>query len=137
MKLLVIKQFDHSLKPAFDSDLEKMKKLKVGELYEVEYKKPRNIKFHRKYFALINLTFENQEIYKDITRMRTELTKACGFYDEYLNHKGNVCYEAKSISFAQMDETEFSELYNKFLDIIIEVFNFDRELIEKELESFY
>lgn len=137
MKVLVIKQFDHSLKPAFDSDLEKMKKLKVGELYEIEYKKPRNILHHRKFFGLLNVVFENQEIYNNIDIMREELTKACGEYDTYTNHKGIECYKAKSLSFASMCQVDFDLFYSKFLDVVITIFKFDRELFEQELESFY
>ncbi len=136
MKITVVKQYDNTLKAAHDSDLEEMKKLKAGETYQFDFTKPRNIKFHNKFFALLNMTYQNQEIYNDITRMRKELTKACGFYESYLNHKGNRVYEAKSISFSSMDEAEFTNLYNKFLDVIIVIFKFDRDTIEENLESF-
>lgn len=137
MKIAVIKGFDHKLIAAHDSDLELIKKMTTGEMYEFEFKKPRNIKFHRKFFALLNLTYENQQIYNDITRMRKELTKAVGYYESFLNHKGVLVYEAKSISFASMDEIEFSQFYNKFLDVIIKIFKFDKETIEENLENFY
>ena len=137
MKINVVKTTSQQLIAAYDSDLETIKKLKVGQEYQIDIKQPRNINFHRKFFALINLTFDNQEIYDNIDFMRKELTKACGFYDVFRNHKGNLVYEAKSISFAKMDELEFEQLYNKFLDIIIQIFKFDRKLIESELENFY
>jgi Protein of unknown function (DUF1367) len=137
MKFLAVKTMGHALKPAFDSDLEKVKKMKVGETYSIEVKKPRNVAHHRKFFALINLTFENQEIYDNIDFMRSELTKAAGFYDHYLNHLGISCYVSKSISFANMDQFDFDIMYNKFLDIIIKVFKFDRDTIEDELVNFF
>ncbi len=49
------------LKPNYDTDQEQIKKckFKIGETYEIEYKKPRNVKYHRKYFALLNLCYSN------------------------------------------------------------------------------
>ena len=48
----------NSLIPVGDSDFEAVQKLKRGEIYSSEVTAPRNIKFHRKLFALLNLTFD-------------------------------------------------------------------------------
>lgn len=48
------------LKPMYDEDYEEKKKLKIGEVYEATIKRPRNLSFHKKYFALINLAWEYQ-----------------------------------------------------------------------------
>lgn len=137
MKILLTKKPDGSLLPSYTTDYDKLKKIKVGETVSCEIKKPRNIFFHRKFFALINLVFENQEIFNNIEYLRKELTKAAGYYDSYINHKGVVCYEAKSISFAKMSQDEFDDLYNKFLDVVVEVFNFEKELVKEQIEEFY
>jgi hypothetical protein len=98
---------NNSLKAFGDSDLEMLKKMKAGDFFECDIKKPRNLAFHKKFFALINMVYQNQEIYNNIDTLRKELTKASGFYEEYINHKGIKCYEAKSISFAKMEQHEF------------------------------
>lgn len=126
MELYLVKQFNGTFKPANDSDYEKTKKYKVNDIIKFEATKPRNIKFHKKFFSLINMVFQNQEVYTDINNLRKELTKACGYYTEYINHKGITVYEAKSISFAKMDEFEFETLYNKFLDKVVEIFKWDK-----------
>ena len=82
--------------------MRKLKKIKVGEEYQCDIKQPRNYKFHRKFFALINMVYENQDIFINIDHLREELTKATGYYDSYINHKGATVYRAKSISFAKM-----------------------------------
>ena len=61
MELTLIKQFDNSFKLAYDSDFEKAKKIKPLKEVKCKITQPRNIKFHRKFFALINLVYDNQE----------------------------------------------------------------------------
>ena len=136
MEFYLSKQFNGTYKPAYDSDLEKSKKHKVNDIIKFEATKPRNIKFHKKFFSLINMVFQNQEVYTDINNLRKELTKACGYYTEYVNHKGITVYEAKSISFAKMDEHEFEELYNKFLDVVVLIFKWDRVDILDNLNEY-
>lgn len=47
-----------SLIAAHDSDAEAIQKLKHGTVYKADVVAPRNIKFHRKLFALLNLAYE-------------------------------------------------------------------------------
>jgi len=136
MKIAVIKQMNGSFLPANNSDYELAKKLKVGKQYQAEIKQPRNYDFHKKFFALIELVFDNQEIFDNKEFMRKELTKAAGFYDVYLNHKNVECYEAKSISFASMSQNDFDKLYERFLDVVVKIFKFDKESIEENIQEF-
>jgi len=137
MKVFLVKQGNNSFLPSHNSDYDALKKIKVGQTVSCEIKQPRNIGFHRKFFALINMVFENQEIYDNIDFLRKELTKKAGFYDVYTNHLGVKCYEAKSISFAKMNQDEFEELYQRFLDAVEYIFKFDSELIKENIENFY
>src|SRR4051812_48782179 len=67
------------LVPMYDTDLENKKKLKVGSEYLVSVKMPRNIRFHRKIFALYNLVFQNQETYRFLDDLRRDITIEAGF----------------------------------------------------------
>ena len=121
----------------YDTDLENKKKLKVGYEYLVTVKMPRNIKFHRKMFALYNLVFQNQETYRFLDDLRHDITIEAGFYRERTNIYGEIIKEAESISFANMDEDVFSELYNRSLDVIVKYFHFDKQSMIDEIEQFY
>jgi hypothetical protein len=136
MDIYLVKQLNNTLKAANDSDLEKLNKIKMNEMVKCVMTKPRNIKFHRKFFSLINMVFQNQEVYSDIDNLREELTKACGYFDSYINHKGITVYKAKSISFSKMDNTEFEELYNKFLDVIVLIFKWDKSDIIDNINEY-
>lgn len=56
-KIYMMRQ-GNSLVPVDDSDLEAVQKLKHREIYCNDVTAPRNLKFHRKLFALLNLTFD-------------------------------------------------------------------------------
>lgn len=109
-------------------------RLKNGDEILLTWKKPRNVKFHRYYFKLLQLVFDNQEIFVNIEHMREELTKAAGYYEHYINHKGVDCYKANSIAFDSMDEAEFEIFFDRFFDAVFNVFGIDKEDLKSELE---
>lgn len=137
MKVFLVKQGNGSFLPSHNSDYDSLRKIKVGATVSCDIKQPRNVLFHKKFFALINMVYENQEFYDNIDFLRKELTKKAGYYDTYTNHKGTLCFEAKSISFASMSQEDFDDLYQRFLDAVEDVFKFDSELIKQNIEDFY
>lgn len=137
MKLLLVKGLNGSLKPAYDADYENLKKIKAGATVECEIKQPRNIKFHRKFFALINLVYTNQEIYNNPEHLRYDLIVESGHYIVRKNIHGEDIMEPKSISFASMDETEFNSLYNDVVDTICKYFHFGKEELIEEVAQYF
>ena len=138
MKILVVKTINGFLKPAYDSDFENFNKMPINETFEIEYTKRRNSKFHRKYFALLKLAFENQNDYRTLEEMRYDITIVCGYYNEFVNKiTGEVYKKADSISFSQMDNIKFSELYEKTKDVISKWLGIDNETIEQEIEQYF
>jgi hypothetical protein len=137
MKLLVIKT-QSGLKPVYDSDYEIYIKIPIGEQFEIEYKKQRNLKFHKKMFALFKLAFENQEAYSNLNDLRRDLTITAGYYTESANVlTGEVFKHAKSISFASMDGMEFNNLYEAIKTVIIEWLGVTDEQIETEILQYF
>lgn len=137
MEISLSKSLNGTFKPVYPSDFEAAKKIKAGDVYLFKCNKPRNYEFHKKYFALINMVFENQERYKNIDHLRKDLTIEAGYYDEYTDLHGTLQREAKSISFAKMEGFEFDELYNKTLDVICQYFHFDKEEIQQNIVEFF
>jgi hypothetical protein len=137
MKIALTKQMNNSFIASYDSDYDKVKKLKQGEVYFFEVKQERNIKFHIKFFALIKMIFENQEHYDNSDILRGDLIVSAGYYDEHTTVWGEVRKEPKSISFASMDEEEFGKLYSAVLDEIVKHFNFDKQEIIDNVEQYF
>jgi hypothetical protein len=118
------------LAPADAEDVEALQKVKLGQVIHADFKQMRNVKFHRKYFAMLNLAFDNWEppetTHNDIVcvknreRFRKDVQIAAGFYDIVVNLRGEPRAESKSISFANMDDTEFEQVYSAVADVILQ-----------------
>lgn len=124
-------------KPAYESDIELSKKIKLNEVYEYEFKKPRNYMFLKKFFALVNLVYQNQEQYNNIEHLRRDLIIESGNYDLRYDLNGVEVREAKSISFAKMSQKDFDKLYSDVIDVIIKYFHFDKEEILLNVEQYF
>jgi hypothetical protein len=108
-----------------DEDYELLKKVKVGTIVKAKIVQPRNVKFHRKFFALINaawdcLTEQQRTNLRSKDTFREQLLITSGFSEPLFDINGQQFLErAKSISFAKMDEPFFNEVYNRVLDTIL------------------
>lgn len=108
-----------------DEDYELLKKVKVGTIVKAKIVQPRNVKFHRKFFALINaawdcLTDAQRTNLRSKDTFREQLLITSGFSEPLFDINGQQFLErAKSISFAKMDEPSFNEVYNRVLDTIL------------------
>jgi hypothetical protein len=134
MKLYLVKT-DFALYPAHASDADELKKLASGEVMEVEIKKARNWKFHKKFFALIKVGFESQQMFDEMTSYRYWITMKAGHYTMHGTGKG-VMYLPKSIAFDKMDDLEFSDLFRDVQNAIIREHKITAEQINENLELF-
>ena len=138
MKLLVEKTHNGYI-PAFDSDYElrKLDKHKVGEKFWIDIKIARNYLFHKKYFAMLKLAFENQEKFQDLTEFRLLAQMKAGYYKEVKTEKG-IVYMPSSISYDSLDNTAFEQLYNKVHDVLWKEYfsGIDNEVLQNEILNF-
>jgi hypothetical protein len=135
MKIALIKHFN-GLKAAYNSDLENLKKLKEGVIYEVNIKKPRNLMFHRKFFALINLVFENQEVFDNAEDLRYYLIMKAGFYKKVKTPTGEM-FIPKSLKFDKMDNVEFEEVYNGVIKVIEKELLITKQDILENIQEYF
>ena len=139
---------DYQVTPAFPSDRGLINKLKKDHIYEATIVQPRNGKFHRKFFALLNMTLENlpenfhiiiksgkyagRMVYiETLEGLLDNLKILVGHVEYQFSVTGEMYIKPKSISFAKMDEAEFSEFYDRCIDKILA--NFLVGLTEKEI----
>lgn len=139
MKIFVkYNKYDNKLSPVYLSDYDGLQeaKLKHGEEYEAEIKKKRNYEFHKKFMALINICHANQENFEEFEDTRKYITIKAGYKRKVTMPNGYVQIEAKSISFANMDEIEFEQLYNKSIDAVIKFLQITKEELLDEILNF-
>lgn len=123
------------LVPLYPSDFDEKRKLKLGNDYEVTVVNPRNIGFHKKFFALVNVGHENTKLKMPFETYRRYVIMKAGYFKTYQTTKGTY-YEAESISFANMDQSQFEEVYSRVLDVIIKDIGAVPQDIEKVLINF-
>lgn len=136
----------HGLIPLYDEDYDEKKKLKLGATYEVSVKLTRNLQFHRKYFKLLALAWEFQNevtteefFQNNFEKFRKTVEIAAGICDTiYSIERREFIDIPKSISFDQMDDAEFRNVYNRVKDVLYKVFlrRISIEEFEKQLINF-
>ena len=112
------------------------RRYKFGDLKEIDITETRNIKFHRKFFAVINLTFQNQDKYDNDTFFRKALTIESGYYHWIPLMDGTKTKEADEIKFTKMDDLQFEDLYNKVFNLFLHILGLKSEELELELLKF-
>jgi hypothetical protein len=123
------------LVPLYPSDQDEKRKLKLGNDYKVVITNPRNLGFHKKFMALINIGCENSKLDMPFDTYRRYMTIKAGYFTAYSTPKG-VYYEPMSISFASMTQDEFEEVYSRVLDRVIDDIGVTSDEIEKQLINF-
>lgn len=134
----------YGLIPLYDSDYDLSKKLRVGTTVRCRISLPRNYEFHKKFFALVRLTFENlpyplvkrwniNSLEDMVKRFKYDL----GYYQvTYIDGEKQIEY--KSISFAEMDQEEFEEFYNASVNLVLTTYirGIDKDDLKEEVENF-
>ena len=120
------------LLPIDDDGKEWFAKLKSGAQVTAKVSVQRNRKFHRKFFAMLKVAYENNEWpeidtpygpAKTSAKMfRRYVTVKAGFFHMDVTPDGNFRPEAESIKFGKMEEAEFEKLYSAVLDVILQRF---------------
>ncbi len=118
------------LVPADDVAEQLLASIRPGQGISVEARKARNIRFHRKFFALLRLAYDHWEAFSEgvewkgrrvrpsFEQFREDVLILAGYYDAYYTIHGSVRLRARSISFANCDEHEFNQVYQAVFDVL-------------------
>lgn len=123
---------EHGLVP-LDDELPGWKRIKPGDIVDIEYVRPRSQKFHRLLWALLKLVADNQEQYGmdeilDVVKIGVGHTRVIAMPGDF------VFRVPKSISFSSMDDDEFAAFFRSAVDYIIsDLVPFNREALLREV----
>lgn len=99
---------------ADDAARDALRKIKLGRIVRCEVTAPRNIKHHRKFFALLNTVWEATGDWASADDLLIELKFNLGITRELVIRKtGEVVKIVGSISFASMDQDAFDTFYER------------------------
>ncbi len=146
-ELVLTKAAGGVLVPVDPQAAEYIAKLKTGAAVRATVKLQRNPKFHRKFFALLNLaydawepaesTYKGRVVGKNFDQFRNDIVCLAGFYEMAVNLRGETRVTAKSISFANMDQAEFDDLYNATVNVILKhiLTNYSRDDLDAVMDQ--
>lgn len=108
----------------------------------MRYTQVRNPKLHRKYFAFINKVYHNlpekfDDNWPTQRSFRKEMEMHAGHYEMTVNLKGERSMQPKSISYEDLDEMAFQDLYTGVKNVIGRHIMPYVEDVEQELANFY
>lgn len=143
---LLVQNTALGLIPLYDDGFDEKRKLKVGQVYQAEIKVVRNINFHRKMWAMLNTAWallpeRTQNGFRSFEGFRAYLLVAAGFYETYYSPRLKEFVEIpRSMSFASMDDAEFSDCYDRVKDVIWSILSsrvsITKEMFETYLQNF-
>lgn len=135
----------YGLVPVYDSDLDLKQRLRVGSTVRCRVTLPRNYEFHKKFFALVRLTYDNLPLplverwnVNSTDDMLRRFKRDLGYFTSSVNELGEREIEYSSISFAAMDEEEFERFYNGSVNLVLDKYirGLEREDLLTEVEHF-
>ena len=126
MKVLLTKNQYGCLAPGDSEATEVLSGIAQGEIVSCEIRRPRNIKFHRMFFALLGKAHENlpedlASLYPTVERFLMAIKCELGYFDMLQTPSGMLYPITRSINFASMDEDEFHKFYREVLRYLCEI----------------
>lgn len=126
MEVFFVKKPYGVLVPCYAQDVDNMARIKNGSVVRSKVYMPRNIKFHRKFFGLLDVGYTYWEpplyngrvVEKNPERFRKDCTILAGRSHMVHRLDGSFTVEADSIKFANMPQNEFENLYNGVFNVI-------------------
>ena len=143
LNYILLVKHEGKLIAAYEADREKFNQIGDGEIVVCDLDDRRNLRFHRKYFAMLNFVFENlsedlRERIPSVEVLRSEIMRIMGKVEVYYSLDGKRMLIPESISFANMGQKRFAKVYSDTIDICLKYFlpDVDREDFELEIVNF-
>lgn len=136
MTVLLVAKKLRSLYPVDDAGEDFLSHLAQGEIIEVTIRRPRNIKHHRKFFAMLQLVFSNQNAYKSLDDL-LEVCKLSIGHCRTIRTKVCDVKIPNSISFSSLDQDAFNDFYDRAVQWVIAdvIPGLRREDLDEEVEA--
>lgn len=104
-----------------DSASDALRRLPVGDVVQIELRKPRSHKNLRRWWALCNLLHQNSEQFRSPEMAHQWLKIMAGHAQQIVSKStGEIYLIADSIAFSRIDETEFQAIWQRAMRAVIE-----------------
>jgi len=136
MARLYLKKTLRGFEPADEPSMELWRKYKLGEIYRADVVKPRSYQHHKLCFALLNLTYANQERWTDFESFRKAIAIAAGHTEELVTVHGEIIRLPKSLSYDALDEVEFTQVFSAMMNVCAEILGLTAPELEPEVSRY-
>lgn len=135
----------YGLAPRHPSDSEAFQRLRMGSIVKCKVANPRNYEHHKKFFALLRLTYENLPLpliqkwhIHSPDDMLRRFKRDLGYYTTRTTPEGVREIEYKSISFATMEQHQFERFYHQAINLVLHKYikGLDKQTLIEEVEHF-
>jgi hypothetical protein len=137
-RFLAEKGLGGSLRPVDANGEEALRRIKAGAIVTVEVKQPRNVRFHRMYWGLIHIVWENmpEDRYPSPEDLHAAIKIAAGVRTRIELPNGEVGFIPGSVAFHKMDEAAFHKFYDRVCDLVARNFlpGVDQDELRAEVE---
>lgn len=103
--------------PATQGTAEAIARIPHGQMATITVKRPRSIKWHRRYWSLLSLVASNTEY--DAENLHIRIKIKCGMVKEIRERNETVYLVTDSTAFDAMDGVAWSLFWDKVVDIIL------------------
>lgn len=121
------------LRAVNQAEASKLESLRGKEVM-AKVSQPRNLKFHRKGFALLHAIYEMVDTEYTFEQFRKILVAKAGYGDFVRGKDDQLIFLPKSLAWGKMDETEFEEVYQGVLTVALKEYGVDENTINQMLE---
>lgn len=113
-----------SLRPCDEAGEVALRGMGQGETVMIEMRRPRNIKHHRMFWALMTIVWDNMdhERYPSVEDLVAAIKISAGLRTRIELPNGEVGFIPGSIAFHKMDQVEFGKFYDRVCDLIAKYF---------------
>lgn len=122
--------------PADEESRSLGQKFKRDQVYRAEVVKPRSYRHHKLCFALLNLTFSNQDQYDNFENFRKAVAMASGHCEEFHTLDGEVLKVPKSLSYDALDEIEFTAVFGAMMTVCCKILGVTAPMLEAEVSKY-
>jgi hypothetical protein len=150
-KLILLKRsFRDELTAADQNTSDFIHSLKTGQALHGDFKQMRNYQFHKRFFALLQFLYDHWEPgefqsarwegitpQKSFEQFRSDIIILAGFFKASYRLDGSVRILPKSISFSNMKQKEFEELYQRVIDVGLQkiLVNYSRDELDNVIDN--
>lgn len=124
-----------------DASRDALRKIKQGSMVLVEFRRPRNLQFHRLFFALLNTVWSATGDWPTVEDLLIDVKVKIGHVEkrQLIDRKSGETFDyivPNSIAFHKMDADQFSAFYERALVALCELAgNIEADTLRQEVLS--